>query len=62
MINRHPLFLDRAKEMNKHEPNFLPKTILKLGFQAKEILLFLLSSGEVTQKHENRLKQCKNSF
>ena len=22
MINRHPLFLDRAKEMNKPEPNF----------------------------------------
>ena len=41
---------------------FLPKTILKLGFQAKEILLFLLSSGEVTQKLENRLKQCKISF
>ena len=41
---------------------FLPKTILKLGFQAKEILLFLLSSGEVTQKLENRLKQCKIFF
>ena len=27
---------------------FLPKTILELGFQTKEILPFLLSSGEVT--------------
>ena len=60
MINRHPLFLDRAKEMNKPEPNFFAEN--KLGFQAKEILLFLLSSGEVTQKLENRLKQCKISF
>ena len=40
----------------------MPKTVLKLGFQAKEILLFLLSSGEVTQKLENRLKQCKIPF
>ena len=39
MINRHPLFLIGQKKWSL-SLTFLPKTILKLGFQAKEILLF----------------------
>ena len=62
MINRHPLFLDRAKEMNKPEPNFFAKNNFEARISSKGNSPFLLSSGEVTQKLENRLKQCKVSF
>jgi len=48
--------------MNKPEPNFFAENNFEASISSKGNSPFLLSSDEVTQKLENRLKQCKISF
>ena len=35
MINRHPLFVDKAKEMNKPEPNFFAENNFEARISSK---------------------------